>query len=588
MPWSKSEVSNFKEGLSEEEEEKWVEIANGYLEQCEKDQETCESEAIKLANSQVGDESMQDSDKVTQDGDKQLRVDKGTIEDYRYDEDNETLTADVKIMKSQVMPYRKDGKVQYELVPPEELTADEFLNSIKSKPITDTHPASEVNFDNIGEHAKGSIHNSDPEVKGDDVVEIWTKETIYDEDLIDDIRSGQKVQVSVGRKALVEYDSGKFNGVKYDAVQRDMEFNHLAHVAQGRAGSDVEVKLDGGIMVEDEYPQGFRELIDDAKMPKYEGTETSPPWSEVDLSLQAFIQGYLEHNPDAEGPGDEAWEQWDDLTNAAREWIRNKHIDQAGSWSGENSIGWPVVNPATNNLNKNGVNAAASRTGQLDNEQIKVIVEKLQKEFEAEDKGFDIAKEENVILVDNTGDYVMKLTIGDKELELDVEDESQKEAIEEFQDEIDERLHEIKEKDDKIEDLQDSEDEVEGIPKDEVDELLQEKEDEITKSLNTKMNVMDKVRKVDDEYEKDYTKSVNELRKDFINKVKDEEVEFEGKADGYVEALYDILVERFEDQQSKPVGDNLIKTDEDTEDEKDKFDEIYEKRQNLNNITDGE
>lgn len=53
MPWSESDVSEFREGLTEAQKEKWVEIANGVLEDCLEaggDRRDCEAKAIRVAN----------------------------------------------------------------------------------------------------------------------------------------------------------------------------------------------------------------------------------------------------------------------------------------------------------------------------------------------------------------------------------------------------------------------------------------------------------------------------------------------------------------------------------------------------------
>ncbi len=178
---------------------------------------------------------------------KELRIDEGEIKDWRYDEDDEVLVADVLMTKSQVLPYRDNGTTVYEFLPPEELNEDNWLKSIRSKAVTDLHPDEEVNYDNLGDLSKGSLTNKVwAEEKDDGTVEVWAKETVYDQDLIEDIKNGKKRQVSIGRFVNVIDEKGEFGGVSYDRKQTDFRLNHLAHVPQGRAGSDVSVRLDGG------------------------------------------------------------------------------------------------------------------------------------------------------------------------------------------------------------------------------------------------------------------------------------------------------------------------------------------------------
>lgn len=58
-------------------------------------------------------------------------------------------------------------------------------------------------------------------------------------DAIDGIESGQKRELSAGYHYKPDMTPGNFNGKPYDGVMRDIEFNHVALVEDGRAGPDV-------------------------------------------------------------------------------------------------------------------------------------------------------------------------------------------------------------------------------------------------------------------------------------------------------------------------------------------------------------
>lgn len=60
-------------------------------------------------------------------------------------------------------------------------------------------------------------------------------------DAIDGIESGQKRELSAGYHYKPDMTPGNFNGKPYDGVMRDIEFNHVALVEDGRAGPDVVV-----------------------------------------------------------------------------------------------------------------------------------------------------------------------------------------------------------------------------------------------------------------------------------------------------------------------------------------------------------
>ena len=61
------------------------------------------------------------------------------------------------------------------------------------------------------------------------------------QDAIDDIETGRKKQLSAGYHYTPDMTAGNFNGSDYDGVMRDIVFNHVALVEDGRAGPDVVV-----------------------------------------------------------------------------------------------------------------------------------------------------------------------------------------------------------------------------------------------------------------------------------------------------------------------------------------------------------
>lgn len=51
-----------------------------------------------------------------------------------------------------------------------------------------------------------------------------------------------KVELSPSYRCRYEFSEGVFDGQRYDAIQRDIRFNHLASVKEGRTGPDVAVQ----------------------------------------------------------------------------------------------------------------------------------------------------------------------------------------------------------------------------------------------------------------------------------------------------------------------------------------------------------
>jgi hypothetical protein len=63
---------------------------------------------------------------------------------------------------------------------------------------------------------------------------------VFSEDLAKLIESGKR-DLSIGYRCLYDLQSGVYDGIKYDAIQRNIRGNHLALVEEGRSGRDVSV-----------------------------------------------------------------------------------------------------------------------------------------------------------------------------------------------------------------------------------------------------------------------------------------------------------------------------------------------------------
>lgn len=109
---------------------------------------------------------------------------------------------------------------------------------------------------------------------GDEVAKedkfVKTHVTVVDEDAIQAVNAG-KTQLSCGYNCELDFTPGVFDGEEYDAVQRNIIYNHLAVVDRGRAGTQVRIRLDAADAVMDE--QDWQERIENttkgvAKMDK--------------------------------------------------------------------------------------------------------------------------------------------------------------------------------------------------------------------------------------------------------------------------------------------------------------------------------
>jgi hypothetical protein len=77
--------------------------------------------------------------------------------------------------------------------------------------------------------------------------------TIQDKDVVEKVEKKDLVELSCGYTCDVDHTPGTYNGEKYDAIQKNIRYNHVALGAKdfGRAGSEVKLRMDGaGLCVE--------------------------------------------------------------------------------------------------------------------------------------------------------------------------------------------------------------------------------------------------------------------------------------------------------------------------------------------------
>lgn len=146
-----------------------------------------------------------------------------------------------------VMPYRQAGnpKPRMELKLPEELFGERALSTFDSLPVTREHP-SEI-FVTKGNYKKFLIGLTENCATKKDGFYLTSALTIFDATMIAEIYekacTGIVQDVSCGYYADVDETPGIWNGLKYDAVQRNIRFNHVAIVKEGRGGSSVSIIL---------------------------------------------------------------------------------------------------------------------------------------------------------------------------------------------------------------------------------------------------------------------------------------------------------------------------------------------------------
>lgn len=130
-----------------------------------------------------------------------------------------------------------EGGIRRELRLPEEVFSEKSLASYEGKPIIITHDAVEIDKDNVHEEQIGTILS-----KGyRDGNRVRCKIVIHNTDALK--QCGLR-ELSLGYSLNLDKTSGVYHGQEYDAIQRDIEVNHLALVGEARAGERARLNID--------------------------------------------------------------------------------------------------------------------------------------------------------------------------------------------------------------------------------------------------------------------------------------------------------------------------------------------------------
>src|SRR5690606_6836780 len=151
------------------------------------------------------------------------------------------LRAEAYLTRAGVFEYvQPDGSVRRELRPPEEVFREDSLDTLKAVPLTLDHPDEPVTSKNVRDLAVGTIGT-----------DIWPERSyvrgtvvVMDEAAIKAAESGRKKELSCGYNCELEMTAGEWEGQRFDAIQRNIRYNHVALVEAGRAGPEVGLRLD--------------------------------------------------------------------------------------------------------------------------------------------------------------------------------------------------------------------------------------------------------------------------------------------------------------------------------------------------------
>lgn len=137
----------------------------------------------------------------------------------------------------QISSELEPDKIYRVLRPKEELTRPETLESLKLIPLVNDHTmlGSKSGFTPAEEKGVHGTTGTNVQVK-DDLITNDLK--VFSEELKNLIESGKK-DLSMGYSCKYDVTPGVYKGETYDAVQRDILYNHIALVDEGRMGKDV-------------------------------------------------------------------------------------------------------------------------------------------------------------------------------------------------------------------------------------------------------------------------------------------------------------------------------------------------------------
>ena len=142
-----------------------------------------------------------------------------------------------------VLEYRRaDGTVVRELRPRDEVFRAQSLATLSAAPVTDLHPTAMVSPANVRELSIGHVSDH---VKADGH-RVAAHVTIQEANAIAAVETGKRRELSCGYACRIDATPGEYEGERYDQVQRDITYNHVAigPANWGRAGRDIALRLD--------------------------------------------------------------------------------------------------------------------------------------------------------------------------------------------------------------------------------------------------------------------------------------------------------------------------------------------------------
>lgn len=148
-----------------------------------------------------------------------------------------------RLTRTGILEYRRpDGTIRRELRLPEEVFNTDSLATLHGAPVTDlaNHRAL-ITPDNWRAATRGHTEGIRKDGKY-----VEAELVVNDADTVRAIERGDLHDISCGYVCKLDFQPGVYEGQPYDAIQRNIRYNHVAVLPKGvgRAGTDVALRLD--------------------------------------------------------------------------------------------------------------------------------------------------------------------------------------------------------------------------------------------------------------------------------------------------------------------------------------------------------
>ena len=175
------------------------------------------------------------------------RIDKAQISGKLTKTPQGFLRGDAVVARTGVLEYFENGAVVKELVLPEELSNRDSLETLKMIPVTNGHPSVKMLDAKTVKQFQCGHTGQDAKVDGG---LLHIPITIADIDAVKDVEDNNKRELSAGYNCEPEENPGVWNGQRYDRIQRNRQYNHVAICDLSRAGDVTTMHLDSSEVYE--------------------------------------------------------------------------------------------------------------------------------------------------------------------------------------------------------------------------------------------------------------------------------------------------------------------------------------------------